>query len=70
MGYKRQELVLREQLNGKIDQIEILEASNQKHVAEKSKLQESALKDKEQVMVLQNEVASLKLQLKEMEFKV
>ena len=39
-------------------------------MAEKSKLQESALKDKEQVMLLQNEVASMKLQLKEMEFKM
>ena len=68
-AYERQIEHLRSQLSGKIKRIEQLDLETSEHVAEKSKLQTEALKDKQLVMESQNELGSLKLKIKEMELE-
>ena len=68
-AYERQIEHLRSQLSGKIKRIEQLDLETSEHVAEKSKLQTEALKDKQLVMESQNELGSLKLEIKEMELE-
>ena len=67
LQYEEQIAELRSHLTTQFQKIDELEQEISEHVAEKSRLQAEALKDKENVMSNQLQLAQLQLQIKDLE---